>query len=179
MSKAMKWIVAALALSLAVNVFVIGIAIGKRVSGPGVNHGGSPPGGGLNMRALGRYLSEEERLAARTLLENNRDSLRARSRQQRQNEQRIRALLMAETVDMQELEGLLRDHEEFVRDADLSIRRIVLEFVATLDVETRRAVAEDLFRRSRSRTHDGPPPRRKDRRGVDGPDRRPPPTGGF
>lgn len=154
MSKSTKWIVAALALSLAINVFVIGFAIGKRVVGPRVNQteGGPRPGdissGGLNVRALGQYLSEQEKRAARRLLAENRDFLRENGRKLRQNEQQIRELLMAEEVDIETLSARIAEHEVLMRDTHLTMRRVILEFVATLDADTRRAVAADLFRRS-------------------------------
>lgn len=162
MSKSTKWIVAALALSLAVNLFVIGFAIGKRVVGPRVNQmeGGPRPGdissGGLNVRALGRYLSEEEKRAAGRLLAENRDFLRQNGRKLRQNEKQIRELLMAEEVDIETLSVRIAEHEVLMRDTHLTMRRVILEFVATLDADTRRAVASDLFRRPR-RGPDGPP----------------------
>ncbi len=168
MSKSTKWIVAALALSLAVNVFSIGFAIGKRVVGPRVNQmeGGPRPGdissGGLNVRALGQYLSEEEKRAAGRLLADNRDFLRQNGRKLRQNEKQIRELLMAEEVDMETLSARIAEHEVLMRDTHLTMRRVILEFVATLDADTRRAVAADLFRRSH-RGPDGPPRRRHNR----------------
>lgn len=174
MSKSMKWILAALALSLAINVFVVGFAIGKKVVGSHSRLSGGPPTGGLNMRTLGRYLSEEEQRAARRLLGENRDYLREKGSLLRKNERQIRKVLMAETVDMQELNTLIEDHEVLMRDTHLTMRKVILEFVASLDVETRRAVAQDLFRRrGPGKEHrPGPPCKECD---FD----RPPPPGGF
>lgn len=158
MSKAMKWIIAALALSIAVNIFVVGFAIGKRVIGPpSGREAGAPPGGGLNMRSLGRYLSHEERRAARELLAENRNIMRAKGKEIRQNERAIRQILMAETVDVEGLAAHIDRQQMLIRDTQLTMQRALLEFVATLDVETRRKVAKDLFRHPRRSGVAGPP----------------------
>jgi len=156
MSRTMKWIVAGLALSLAANVFFVGFAIGKRVIGPEPIHGG-PPGvyGGLNMRTLGRYLSPAEKEAARELLKNSRRNLRENAGLIRRSERQLRSLLLAEKVDPQEVARALDAHEKLVSETHLANRRLVLEFVATLDVETRRAVANDLFKPRRRPLHNG------------------------
>lgn len=178
-NKFMKWMVVGLALSLAINVFFIGFAIGKRVLGPSQEQSSvPPPDAGLNVRSLNQYLSQEEKTAARNLLSENRRNLREKANKIRQNESRIRSLLIADTVDPDTLSTLLDSHETLMSETRSTTRRLVLEFVATLDVETRRAVAEDLFKPPRRRPANGgghPPrgPRGRD----DGPgfDRPPPP----
>ncbi len=179
MSKSMKWIVAGLALSLATNVFFIGFAIGKRVLGPDVGRiAGPPPGAGLNMRALGQYLSEDDKNAAQKLLRDNRRLLREKSGLVRQNQRQIRELLTAETIDYEQLTRLLDQHDKQVAETHLATRRLVLEFVATLDLETRRAVAEDLFKPRRPPPRNGGDRRPRRRDGPRGGDR-PPPPGEF
>jgi len=177
MSKSMKWIVGALALSLATNVFFIGFAIGKRVLGPGGQQmSGPPPDAGLNVRSLNQYLSQEEKTAARELLAENRRTLREKAKQIRRNEREIRRLLVAETIDSDQLSKLLDSHAKLMSETRLTTRRLVLEFVATLDVETRRAVAEDLFKPPRRRPGVGRPPRAPGSPdGEPGFDRSPPP----
>ncbi len=171
MSKSTKWVVVALALSLAVNVFVIGFALGKRVIGPRGNPpvAGGPSTGGLNVRSLGKYLSPEQRQEARRLLAQNQDYLRQKGRQLRQSERRIRALLTEQSVDMEELATAVAEHETLMRDLHLTMRTEILMFAATLDYDTRQKIAEDLFRRPPRRGPGGPGPR----------NRRPPPPGGF
>ncbi len=177
MSKSMKWIVAGLTLSLAANVFFVGFAIGKRVLGPSRQQLSGPPSdAGLNVRSLNQYLSQEEKTAARELLAENRRTLREKTSQIRRNERQIRDLLVADTVDSVQLSGLLDSHEKLMSETRLTTRRLVLEFVATLDVETRRAVAEDLFKPPRRRPGGGRPPRGSGSRdGEPGSDRPPPP----
>ena len=179
MSKSMKWIVAGLALSLAANVFFIGFGLGKRVLGPNREQvSGPPPDAGLNVRSLNKYLSEEEKTAARDLLTENRQKLREKSKQIHQNERLIRGLLTADTVDPNKLSALLDSHEKLMSETRSTTRRLVLEFVAKLDVETRRAVAEDLFKPHRRRPLNGggrPPRAARSRDGGPGFDRPPPP----
>lgn len=161
MTKTMKWIVAGLVLSLAANVFFIGFAIGKRVLGPESGRAsGPPPEAGLNMRALGQYLSAEDKEAAQRLLGENRRLLRAKGGQMRQNQRDTLTVLTEETIDSAALSRLLDQHDTLVSETHQRTRRLVLEFIATLDVETRRSLAKDLFKKKRR----GPPPRGGDRR---------------
>ena len=171
MNKSTKWILIALAVSLAINVFVIGFALGKRVIGPRGNPplAASPSTGGLNVRTLGRYLSPEEQQEARQLLSKNREYLREKGKQLRQSERQIRSLLTADTVDIQALETAVAAHEGLMRDLHLTMRSEILMFAATLDYDTRQNIAKDLFRR----------PDRRGPRSPGGRDRRPPPPGGF
>lgn len=168
MSKSTKWVVVVLALSLALNVFVIGFALGKRVIGPKNNPptASGPSTGGLNVRSLGKYLTPEERREARRLLAQNQDYLRERGRQLRQSERKIRELLTEQSVDMEELAAVVAEHESLMRDLHLTMRTEILMFAATLDHETRQKIAADLFRRPA-------------RRGPGARNRRQPPPGGF
>ncbi len=190
MSKSLKWVVAALALSLAVNVFIIGVVIGKQVSGPAASQNevaGKPPRpsmGGMNMRALGRYLSDEEKEAARRILSEHRDAFRANGRMIAVVEQEIRALISAETVDVDALYAKLAELESFKQNMHVTAQSAILGFVATLDVETRRAIAQDLFRRGPGGSR-GPRGRERLRERYEGRmpppggRRRPPPPDGF
>ena len=177
MSRTMKWVVAGLALSLAVNVFFIGFAIGKRVLGPRMERaGGPPPDAGLNMRALGQYLSQDDKDSAQKLLRDNRRLLREKSGQIRQNQREIRDLLTAETVDSDQLTRLLDQHDKLVSDTHLRTRRLVLEFVSTLDVDTRRTLSKDLFKPRRRPPHNGGDRRSNRRDRPRGGDQPPPPV---
>lgn len=189
MSKSTKWVIAGLALSLSFNILVVGFFLGKSVVAPRMNEGfsagpggpgGPPPGdvssGGVNVRTLGQYLSADEKRVARQLLTENRDFLRQKGRLLRQNEHQIRELLKAEIVDTETLALKIEEHQALMRDTNLTMRKVLLEFVATLDLETRRAVAEDLFRRPRL-SGDGTPRRFRNRRLPPNGERRPPPDG--
>ena len=184
MSKSMKWIVAVLALSLAVNVFVIGIAIGKRiVTGP--DNAGvqtlkpvGPGTRGMNLRALGNYLSEEERQQARQILLDHRDFLRENGRRIHRIEQDIRDLISADMVDVDLLYAKVAELESLKQNTNVKAQSELLGFVATLDAETRQEIAKDLFRRHRP--GEGPPRHRfRDRRPPRGERGHPPPPDGF
>lgn len=152
MSKSMKWLIAALALSLAFNVFIVGVSIGKRAADRGMHRPDAGWPGSFNTHALGRYLTPEQQDEARALLKENRKELRERTGALRRNERKIKALIVAEEVDKQELAALIDEHEALMAGTHIAMRRLILEFVAGLDVETRRAVADDLFRKPRPRT---------------------------
>ena len=186
MSKSMKWIVAALALSLAVNVFVIGVAIGKRiVSGSGGSSVQTlkpvgPGTRGMNLRALGEYLNEEEQEQARQILMDHRDFLRENGRSIRRVEQDVRDLISAETVDVDMLYAKIAELESLKQDTNIKAQSELLGFVATLDVETRQVIAQNLFRRPPGpEANRGRPPRFRDRRPPRGERGRPPPPDGF
>ena len=184
MSKSMKWVVAALALSLAVNVFVIGVAIGKRiVSGPASSNVQTlkpvgPGMRGMNLRALGEYLSDEEKQQARQILLDHRGFLRDNGRRIHHIEQDIRELISAETVDVDLLYAKIAELEISKHDINVKAQSELLGFVATLDMETRQVIAKDLFRRHRP--GDGPRgPHFRGRRSPRGDRDRPPPPDGF
>ncbi len=190
MKTSTKWVIAGLALSMSFNILVVGFFLGKSVVAPRMNEsqstgpgepGGPPPGGvsagGLNVRTLGQYLSTDEKRVARELLMENRAFLRQKGRLLRQNEHEIRELLKAEVVDTATLALKIEEHHSLVQDTNQTMRKVLLEFVATLDLETRRAVAEDLFRRARGPGEDAPRRFRGRRQPPDG-ERRPPPDGG-
>lgn len=164
MTRQTKWVVAALALSIAINIFMVGLSIGKNVIGGRFER---PPGQapGINARALGQYLSADERRVMRALLDSARPEIGRKSAILRQNEEAIRKALRAEEVDIENLRALIDQHEALVMDTRTSVQRKLFEFMATLAPETRRAFADELFKA---------PPRRErggDREGM----RRPPP----
>lgn len=172
MNKSTKWLVLVLALSLAINVFVIGFALGKRVFGPSMQGpvtAAGPSTGGLNVRSLGKYLSQEQRQEARQVLAQNEGYLRQTARELRANERRVKELLTAETVDMDQLRAAIADHENLMRNLHLTMRTEILLFAATLDQETRQEIAKDLFKR---------PPRRGPQKRRFG-NRPPPPPDAF
>lgn len=176
MNKQTKWIIVALALSIAGNIFMVGLSLGKNLIG--VKQNGRPPHAeGLNARALGQYLSDDERAAMRNLLQGERRAIGRSMRRLRQNEEDIRAVFRAEKIDRQKLESLIAEHETLVMGSRAQLQRKLFDFMATLAPETRRALADDLFKppHRRGRREDGrrpPPPHEID--GF-GPRRRPPP----
>ncbi|WP_262693477.1 periplasmic heavy metal sensor [Kordiimonas aquimaris] len=161
MSKQTKWVAIALALSIAVNIFMVGLSLGKNLIG-GKQNGRPPHAEGLNARALGRYLSDDERTAMRDLLDGERREIGRSMRRLRQNEEEIRAVFRAEEINQKKLQDLIAEHETLVTESRAKLQRKLFDFMATLDPETRRALADDLFK----------PPHRRGR-GADG--RRPPP----
>jgi len=174
MSKQIKWTVAALALSVAVNIFMVGLALGKNIVG-GKPNARSPHTEGLNARSLGRYLSDEERADMRNLLDSERRQISRNMRRLRQSEEDIRAVFRAETMDTEKLRSLIDEHEMLVTDSRAKVQRKLFNFMATLAPETRRALADDLFKQPQRRERGGgglrPPPHE----GGEGPRRRPPP----
>lgn len=163
-----------LLLSLAINVFLVGVTIGKGFGGDGKPSG---PPRDFNMRALEQYLDEEQRSQLIEGLRGQRSSIRSIVRKLRRNEEAIRQALSAETVDKYMLTTLLREHEDLIQSTRSPLGTVISNVVANFDWETRKVIAEDLFRKNgRGRPPRGPhrgfgpPPH--DRGAFDGPGRR-------
>ena len=171
MNRNTKWVVAALALSLAVNIFMVGLSFGKNIISTKNQHVETHRGGGLNARALGRYLSEDERRTMRDILNNERRQIRQNLTRLRHNEEAIRNVLSAPVVDQKKLNSLIDEHEMLVTDSRSSVQRKIFAYIANLSPETRAAIAVDLFKPRRGnvgkRRGDrfGQPPRRGDELG--------------
>ena len=77
MTAKIKWLVAILVLSLAANVFVAGLMLGK-----GFRHDRPPrgegPGVDFNIKRFGKYLDNEERQKVREILKGQHSELRGR-----------------------------------------------------------------------------------------------------
>jgi uncharacterized membrane protein len=145
MSGKSKWLAIGLLLSVAVNIFIIGVMIGKNTDG--MRQRGSFNGGDrYNIRSLSKYLTEEERSDVRVMLKRYRPVITENMKALRQNERAIRALIEADTVDMAQMNSLLADNERYSAASRWPVRRLLLEYVAGLDHKTRLAVAKDLFR---------------------------------
>lgn len=174
-----------LVLSLAANVFLVGVMIGRGFDGHKDTRPPPPPAD-FNMRALSQYLNEEQRTLLFEGLRSQRETVRANVRGLRQNEEKIRAVLMAENVDKKVLEQLLQEHEHLIQLTRSPLTTIISDVVANFDWETRKALAVDLFKRRAHRgpgrpPHErrfGPPPHERDGFGRPRRERRPPPEGG-
>ncbi len=173
MTGKLKWILVLLAASLAVNLFIGGVILGRQFRGDDGPKGGPRERVEFNLRRLASYLPESEQDALRGILQEHRRNLRGHFRDMRQSEQRIKDLLGAEAVDLPALEAALEAHQAKAEELKAPLRDIILNVVAKLDQETRQALVEDLFER-RGPGPEGRPPRRPGMGGFPR-DRRPPP----
>ncbi|NVJ99543.1 MAG: periplasmic heavy metal sensor [Alphaproteobacteria bacterium] len=174
MNSKTKWLLLILGLSMAINVFVLGMTLGrefKPVHGP---MGGPRELAEFNLRRLASYLPEDQQSELRAILGKHRENLRGQFRAMREREEKIRALLFAETVDLEALEALLEAQEEGMNALKAPVRSIILDVVAKLDQETRQKLAMDLFERSK-RPRRGPRGDRPGRHPPFGPEGPPPP----
>lgn len=173
MSSKMKWILGILGVSLALNVFALGLYIGKgaRAILPHRERAAPPPPA-FNFKRLERNLPKEERKKVRALLGEQRQDLRERHRKLRATEQEIKEIILADTVDMEALERALKEHSARAQEMHEPMRWVLLQMVAQLDVEARKKIVEDMFRGGRDkRFRKGhPPPHHRPSH-----DRRPPP----
>lgn len=163
MSGKIKWIIGILGLSLALNVFALGLFIGKGAQQivPNKDRVAPPPPMDFNFRRLERNLSDEDRDKVRALLREKQADLRRGFRALRRAEREIKDIVLADTVDKEALKEALKKHSELGKDMIEPMRWVVLETISELDLETRKRVVEDMFKRpKRGRPRDGRPPHR-------------------
>ncbi len=146
-----KWIHGALAVSVAANLFVGGYLLGKELA-PERHHKGKPPYSKdiFSMRKLAGYLPDEKREELRALISDHRKDLRDNFREVRRLEERVRFILMAETVDKTALSNALDELETKTRSLHGPIRGILLDIVADLDYETRQKLGRDIYQRRKA-----------------------------
>ncbi|WP_417459444.1 periplasmic heavy metal sensor [Kordiimonas sp.] len=165
-----KWIHGVLAVSVAANLFVGGYLLGKELA-PERHHKGKSHYSKdiFSMRKLAGYLPDEKREELRALMSDHRKGLRENFRAVRDIEERVRAILMAETVDKDALKSALDELEAKTRSLHGPLRGILLDIVADLDFETRQKLGQDIYQRRMKwrmkRGEDdrrGPPPGERD-----------------
>lgn len=165
-SKLPIWLV----VSLIVNALLIGVLIG---GGLGQRKAGPPPGGPGGseqalIRGIERSLPDDQRQIVRRAFRQAFVESREQRIAVRDARQRLARLLAAETYDA----DAVRESFQKLREADAAMRAqmqdVLTEQFGTLTAEQRRAILEDLNRRSRRRggPEDGrrgpPPPRPSD-----------------
>lgn len=179
MTTKIKWLIGILVVSLGVNIFVAGIMLGKGAKSRPVMRGGDP-GIEFNIRRFSRHLGDEDRAKVREILRSERSALGNRYRDIKAGERRIRDLLSEPTVNKAALAEALDKHGEMVENMHKPMRRVMIEVIADLDMETRQKMAKDMFKRGKRRGSKGDGPHGDGRRfgGPDGSrfkDRPPPP----
>ncbi|UTW55506.1 periplasmic heavy metal sensor [Kordiimonas sp. SCSIO 12610] len=140
-----KWIYAVLVVSVAFNIFVLGVWIGKGKK----DYKHPPPSGRLefNLREIARYLPPDARGEVREFMREKRPILRDTLLARREAEQEIRNLLAAETVDKEALRAALDAHASHSLRLQAPVREVLLGTVVELDHETRKKIADNIFRR--------------------------------
>ncbi len=152
----MKWVYVALLLSIALNIFVFGVWIGRDAK----ELKSSPPVGRIefNLREISRYLPPEERDTVRDFMRKKRPLLRETLTARRSTEQRIREILTTEIVNKEVLRAALDEHMTHSMRLQSPVRDVLLGTVADLDLETRQQIAKNIFRgRARRSPGDRPP----------------------
>ncbi len=158
-----KFLLILLGLSLALNVFFVGHYIGGKTGMKKVRFDGKPSFA-FNMRRIGSYLTDEQKVAVRELLHSKRPILNSGFRDMKKTEAQIKALVAAETVDKEALEALLDERLKKMAVVHEPLKMMMLEFIPSLDWETRKKISEEMFkfeRRKKYRRHGPPPHERK------------------
>jgi uncharacterized membrane protein len=165
-----KWVYGLLIVSVALNIFVFGVWIGKGA----LTVSGKPPPPRLefSIREITRQLPPEARKDVHRFMRSNRKQLRETFRERRETEKLIRKLLSADVVDKEALRAALDAHTSHSIRLQAPVREVLLGSVADLDKDLRKKIAKTLFmlkakpeRRPRPLGLEGerrPPPRRLD-----------------
>jgi len=145
MAKNSKWLVPTLGLSLAVNLFVAGLMLGKSFNDAPPRPEGRPRID-FDMQRFGQHLNQNERRKIRNILKEERGALSERYQSVRQSEEQIKSLISAPQVDRQALLQALKDHGILMQQLHAPMQRVMMEVVAELSQETRQKMAGDMFK---------------------------------
>jgi len=147
MASNMKWLIPVLAISLATNVFIAGMVLGKNIHHPVPSRPHGEPGIDFNFKLVGQYLSKDERQKVRKVMKDQRGGLSERYRLMKDSEQHVKNLISAEEVDRVALFAALEKHSELMQQMHEPMQRAMMEVIAELGQETREKIAADMFKR--------------------------------
>ena len=159
MTNGMRWLAIAFGLSFAVNIFVIGMMIGKDM-GKRPHRPKGPSSVEFNLRNTTRFLPPEARQQVREMVTEERKRLRTNYADRRAVNSRINELLVAETVDLVALEAALDARASHSKALAAPLRRVFLEIIPALSQEERQDFVRKLNERRYKRAA-----RRRDTRG--------------
>ncbi len=141
MSGKVKLLLVLLAISLAGNVFFFGKTLGSKY-----HKFRNKPSMDFNLRGVGAHLTKEQKKQARDILHSRRSELISTFKNMKETEEQIKALIAAETVDTEALAELLENRATAMKTAHDPLKQLMLEFIPTLDFETRKKIAEVMFK---------------------------------
>ena len=148
MTRKMKWIVAILGLSLTLNVFALGLFIGKGFRPPPpVYKKMARPSLDFNLKHMERHLAPESRDKMRAILKKQHWELMKRYEDLNVLEKKIKALLIADTVDKKALKEALSAYAKQKQNLHWPRRKVMLEVIADMDLKARKKLAKDMFRK--------------------------------
>lgn len=139
-----KALLIALAVSLALNIFAGGVFIGGLLRGPKPFHG-MRPDVDFSLRRMGAVLPEAERDALRARFRTERRKLADVFRERRRVQEKLHAVITAETVDPEALSALMAQYADLRGQLETPIRHIMADVIPRLDRETRIRLAGRLF----------------------------------
>ncbi|MEM1307025.1 MAG: periplasmic heavy metal sensor, partial [Pseudomonadota bacterium] len=145
--KRSRWVWIALALSLAVNLLVVGFAVGAayRLRGWDTDQRVTP------IQMFLRDLSAEKRARLRPLLQQRRQMLGAARREARAERRKLRQILRADTFDQAAFDAQRRRHLDAFQKFYEARFANVEDMMAGLTAEERRRLLRALARRRRPR----------------------------
>lgn len=140
-----KGLALALFLSLAVNIFLGGFAVGRFASGPRHPHGDHPSmHAGPMMAPNVEALSPEGRAAFHSVFEAERDALHRRHSALRERRAAFAAALLAEPFDRVAAEAALQDLHAVTAEQQGAFAALMIDAVEKLSSEDRKALARSI-----------------------------------
>ncbi len=124
-----RYIIIILLASLAVNVFIFGIWIGREYSG---THQGMRKPIDFNLRAISRTLPEEQQQMLRKALREYGPKMRQQAEAQRKLRLEIRSVIMAPTLDTEKLAELLARERAFFGQVRAPMHQAMLDILPKL-----------------------------------------------
>lgn len=161
MSRSQKLLALALAISVAINLFVAGAVVSRHFFGP------PPPHGWASKREASEVLPEAERKRVDQLWESDRDAMRQDFQAMRAARQRYREILTAETFDPAAAKAVLDELYAKREQARAAMEQKIMTIATSLPPDQRRAYFKAFFadeaRRDKKwaeheRDDDRPPP---------------------
>lgn len=149
-----KWVMPALAVSAAINIFIIGLMLGQAVK----NRDFPPPpalqgekSGALTLRRISRFLPEKDRDEIRKAARERLRNLRPYAMERRRIQRRIRDLLAAPDLDLDALDAEM----ERLKEVTITLREgpqdLIFDILPRLSLEQRRELAANLFKRRKKK----------------------------
>jgi uncharacterized membrane protein len=135
-----RWLLAALVVSLAVNLAVGGVVLGHVLRGPPGWRPGDPEGGPAHR--LMRLLPPEARDTMRQSFEAAGPDIRARAKALREARDRVRDAIAAEPFDRARLDAALSDMRVHVDALQTAVQAAIADGVSKLPADVRRKVSE-------------------------------------
>ncbi len=149
-----------LAVSVVINIFVLGAAAGHFWVGPlaGKYHSKlssmrQDHFGPINMRSIARHADMRTKQRLRQNFQNNKTARKAIFDRLRENENAIKTAVTMVVFDAKAVTTLLEEHDTIISELHLHQRALMVQLLSSYDHETRQKIAKSFFKRHARKGH--------------------------